>query len=138
MFSSQYEISGRDIVSEKFDDDIVVLDLKSGKYFSFTDSGCACWEALSGGVKPELLIQSATNFSSTNLEAFIRKLLEHNLIVVRKSATEAALSAEILQKISTAKELPDIFVFDDLAELFLADPIHDVEEPVGWPAVKPA
>jgi hypothetical protein len=138
MFSSQYEISGRDIVSEKFDDDIVVLDLKSGKYFSFTDSGCALWEALSNGVKPELLVRSEANFSGADLEAFIQKLLEHNLVVARKSAAEAALSAEILQKISAAKELPDIFVFDDLAELFLADPIHDVEEPVGWPAVKPA
>lgn len=136
MFSSQYEISGRDIVSEKFDDDIVVLDLKSGKYFSFTDSGCALWEALSGGVKPELLVQSAANVSAGDLEAFLRKLLEHNLIAVRSGAANAALSADLLQKIAAAKELPDIFVFDDLADLFLADPIHDVEEPAGWPAVK--
>ncbi|TJX18257.1 MAG: PqqD family protein, partial [Mesorhizobium sp.] len=29
-------------------------------------------------------------------------------------------------------------VHDDLADLIMVDPIHEVEEPLGWPAVKHA
>jgi hypothetical protein len=46
------------------------------------------------------------------------------------------MPTELLEKIRSAKEKPDLFVFDDLADLFKADPIHDVEEPAGWPVVK--
>ena len=34
-------------------------------------------------------------------------------------------------------EEPRIEVFDDLAELILADPIHDVDEQAGWPSPRP-
>ena len=54
----------------------------------------------------------------------------------RRREADAAASGEAMDRLSAAREKPDIFVFDDLADLFLADPIHDVEEPVGWPAVK--
>ena len=30
-----------------------------------------------------------------------------------------------------------IEVFDDLAGLIFADPIHDVDEQIGWPAPRP-
>ena len=34
------------------------------------------------------------------------------------------------------QEKPEVAVFDDLADLFKADPIHDVEENAGWPLVR--
>ena len=36
-----------------------------------------------------------------------------------------------------AGEAPRIEIFDDLAELIFADPIHDVDEQAGWPAPRP-
>ncbi|TIX09696.1 MAG: PqqD family protein, partial [Mesorhizobium sp.] len=32
----------------------------------------------------------------------------------------------------------NVSVHDDLADLIIVDPIHEVEEPLGWPAVKQA
>jgi hypothetical protein len=58
VLANGYEIAGRDIVSESFDGDIVVLDLNSGKYFGFTDAGSGIWEALAAGATPEVLLSA--------------------------------------------------------------------------------
>lgn len=136
MLAQQYKIASRDIVAEDFDGDIVVLDLSCGKYFSFSDSACGLWEALSAGTRPQALLDSAAPYSSAGLEDFLRKLLDHQLLTIREPGIEVAPAAGLIEKIRGAKEIPEIFVFDDLADLFLADPIHDVEEPVGWPVLK--
>lgn len=136
MLANGYEIAGRDIVSESFDGDIVVLDLNSGKYFGFTDAGSGIWEALAAGVPPELLLSAEAGCSAADFECFLEKLLDHRLLAARQDAADYAMPNALLEKIRSAKEKPDLFVFDDLADLFKADPIHDVEEPAGWPVVK--
>jgi hypothetical protein len=129
-------VAGSDIVSESFDGDIVVLDLNSGKYFSFTDAGCGIWEALAAGAPTKALLSANAGYSAADVERFLEKLLDHQLLAVREDATDHPLPEELLEKIRSATEKPDLFVFDDLADLFKADPIHDVEEPAGWPVVK--
>ncbi len=135
MLDVRYEVAGEDIVSEAFDGDIVVLDLQSGKYFSFTDLGCALWEALAAGAVPNALIAASTK-APADIETFLTRLLDHQLLAVSKDGADFTATAGMLGKIDAAKEQADLFVFDDLADLFLADPIHDVEEPEGWPVVK--
>lgn len=43
---------------------------------------------------------------------------------------------DLIVALQLAQDAPSLAIFDDLAELFMADPIHDVEEPAGWPVVK--
>jgi hypothetical protein len=40
--------------------------------------------------------------------------------------------------LAAAKEPLNVSIHDDLADLIIVDPIHEVEEPLGWPAVKQA
>lgn len=136
VLDPQYEVAGRDVVSENFDGDVVVLDLNSGKYFSFTDTGCGLWEAISAGVRPQTLVGASANYSAAGLESFVQKLLDHRLIRVAEGGAERQAAPELIDRIRDARELPDVSVFEDLADLFLADPIHDVEEPAGWPVIK--
>lgn len=60
---------------------------------------------------------------------FIERLLELSLVVPRAGA--AGPSGPIVASWDGAS--PQINVFDDLAELIFADPIHDVDEQAGWP-----
>ncbi len=136
MLTSRYKVAGSDVVSEAFDGDIVVLDLGSGRYFSFSDSGSVLWEAISVGVAPSLLLVPEAVYSAADVEAFLRKLIDHRLLAAQSEPTDATVAPEATARLSAAKEKPDVFVFDDLADLFIADPIHDVEEETGWPVVK--
>ena len=133
VLSVRYGVTDDDIVSESFDGEIVVLDLSCGKYFSFTDAGSAAWEAITSGVEPAAL---GANGALHDLEAFVRKLLGNRLIVAQPNLPLREPRAELMERLAAAKEKPDFSIFDDLADLFLADPIHDVEPEAGWPEVR--
>ncbi|MBW3096819.1 PqqD family protein [Pseudohoeflea coraliihabitans] len=143
ILSSRFALASDNIVSESFDGEFVVVDLTFGKYFSFSDSGNVIWQAVSSGLSAaELLgVDQSKNplLAVSEVEAFVLRLLEAGLIVERADTEGAAdgLADSLREQLQNAAEKPDIQVFDDLADLFLADPIHDVEEPAGWPVVRP-
>jgi hypothetical protein len=61
----------------------------------------------------------------------------NNLLRGRRQ-TEAGDSLATAVNDVWSGERPQIEIFDDLAELIFADPIHDVDEQVGWPTPRPA
>ncbi|KRB34393.1 hypothetical protein ASD99_01875 [Mesorhizobium sp. Root695] len=135
-----YAISSKDIVFESFDGEAVVLDLSSGKYFGFSDSGSRIWQALSSGVDAQALIgltAGASTIGPAELEGFVSQLLELGLLV-GLDAPPQPLPDELLAELAATSEPLTVNVHDDLADLIIVDPIHEVEEPVGWPAVKQA
>lgn len=138
--SGVYAVASRDIVFESFDGEAVVLDLSSGKYFGFSDSGSRVWQALSSGVDARALIGLATSaltIGPAELEGFVSRLVEFGLLVPSDAVAEP-LPGELLAELAATSETLSVDVHDDLADLIIVDPIHEVEEPVGWPAVKHA
>lgn len=133
--STQYALASDDIVSESFDGDFVVVDLKYGKYFSFSDSANVIWEAVTSGVPPQALLREDVAISPVELNAFVDQLVGYGLIATTTSP-EPSPVAGFVERLAGAVEKPEVVVFDDLADLFKADPIHDVEEPAGWPVVR--
>lgn len=135
--SDVYAIASKDIVFESFDGEAVVLDLSSGKYFGFSDSGSKVWQALSSGVGVQSLIAGATSIGPAELNAFISRLVEFGLLA-RSDATAQPLPDDLCAELAATSEPLNVSVHDDLADLIIVDPIHEVEEPLGWPAVKQA
>lgn len=138
MLNSRYALPGAGVVSEAFDGDIVVLDLDSGRYFSFSDSGCAFWEALVEGIAPRAILRDGDIYTAEDVQNFLQQIVEFRLLVAVTEDATSELSDAIATKLSDAKEQLEISVYDDLADLFLFDPIHEVEEEAGWPAVNKA
>lgn len=132
----RYHSAGRNIVWEKFDDDSIVLDLNCGKYFSFSDSGNILWEALAQGADSDAIQTAGAGKAwASSFPDFVKELIGHQLIVpTNDNGTE--IPAGLLALLANATEPPSVAVFDDLADLFMADPIHDVEEEAGWPVKK--
>lgn len=136
MLTSRYVIAGSNIVSEAFDGDIVVLDLDTGRYFSFTDTGGALWAGLVEGVAPAALLVPGGSVTQDDLRGFLQQLLDYQLIVAGAAPAADPVPAAILEQLGASGEKPEISVFDDLADLFLADPIHDVARDAGWPVLE--
>lgn len=129
-----YAPASSDIAHESFDGDVVVVDLENGKYYSFTRSGSAIWLALVEAATPADLIEHGA-FADAVPE-FVQRLCRYRLIVARPDVASAPLSAACAERLRNSIEAPDVTVFDDMADLFVADPIHDVDEPSGWPVVR--
>lgn len=135
-----YAVASRDIVFESFDGEAVVLNLANGKYFGFSDSGSRVWQALSSGVNAQALIgltAGGSTLGAAELEHFISQLLEMGLLV-RSDQVAQALPGELSAELAATNEPLNVSIHDDLADLIIVDPIHEVEEPLGWPAVKQA
>lgn len=138
--SVNYVIASSDIVSEEFDGEFVVLDLSCGKYFSMDEAASAIWRAIVSGVSTRSLAEAAAasgTVSSASIYEFLEKLVAYGCLVASDSPGSTEIDEATLQKLSASDKPPAVEAFDDLAELIMADPIHDVEESAGWPIRKP-
>lgn len=131
-----YAPASPDIAHESFDGDVVVVDLANGKYYGFSDSGSAIWLALADAAAPGDLA-GLSRFGDA-VPGFVRRLCDHGLLVARPDQPPSPVGAAAAARLRSSAESPDVTVFDDMADLFIADPIHDVDEPSGWPVVKQA
>lgn len=133
----RYAISAPDVVSEDFSGQIVILNLSDGRYFSLGGIASTVWSNLLAGQTPQAIFDSIGQHRpelGDEANRFVDRLLELKLIRPQEGS-ESGLAAALSE--TWAGDPPKIDVFDDLAELIFADPIHDVDEQAGWPAPRP-
>jgi len=131
--SGRYTINAPDVVAEDLNGDVVILNLANGHYFSLRGIACAIWASLLAGHTTQAILASIAIRRpelSDGSSDFVDRLVELKLIRPRDDA--AAVPAGSIGE-SWTGEGPAIEVYDDLAELMVADPIHDVDEQAGWP-----
>jgi hypothetical protein len=135
--SSKYAINAPDVVAEDFNGQIVILNLANGHYFSLGGIASGILSLLLDGHTPQSILASIKAKRPELLEgslAFVGRLIELNL--VRSQIDDAGGPSNPIEE-AWAGDGPQIEVFDDLAELIFADPIHDVDEQAGWPTPRP-
>ena len=136
--SSGYTINAPDVVAEDFNGQTVILNLSDGRYFNLGGIASPIWNNLIRGHTPQAIFDSLDQQRPELREEaarFIDQLID--LALIRRQ-TEAAIGLAAAVGDVWSGESPQIEIFDDLAELIFADPIHDVDEQVGWPAPRPA
>jgi len=129
------------IIDETIDDEVVVVDLHGGSYYSIRDSGVAVWHSLIEPTTPDRVIaRIADQFGRPEedvrpaIASFIEELREHGLIrdaeapVADQAASATAPSADF--------QPPQLERFTDMEDLLMLDPVHDVDER-GWPHAAP-
>ncbi len=132
MLDTVFELNRPDVVTEAFDGEFVVLDLSSGVYFAFQGSGNAIWQALEQGARPGdilAVLDASESEHRAAVAAFIEALIAAKLI--RPAAVQTPTPTPFA---GVQVETPPVLErFEDLAELILADPIHDADADRGWP-----
>jgi hypothetical protein len=139
-----FECNAPDVVFENFGDEVIVLNLQSGNYYSLDPVGMLYWEYLSQGVHPsEIAAHVRSRYAGAaeasidhDLEAFLLELETEGLVRpsrTRRALAEATAASTILPP---QYSRPVLSKFEDVAEMLLLDPVHDVSE-VGWPHPAP-
>ena len=132
-------VTSSDIVSEEFDGEFVVLDLSCGKYFSMDETASAIWRAIVAGISTQSLAEAAGTegaVNSASILEFLEKLVGFGCLTPSDAPGSTSIDSALIQLLATSDKPPTVEVFDDLADLIMADPIHDVEEASGWPVRK--
>jgi hypothetical protein len=142
MESRHYRVNSPDVILEDFNDEIVIVNLADGNYYSIDATGAEIWamiqnQATASGIAAQLA--RAYELDPTIVEpvvtAFIEELLSEKLIVV-----EAAPSGEnpnfepAASKEGRPFAAPVLNKYTDMQELLLVDPIHEVDD-TGWPNI---
>lgn len=142
-----YRINTPTVVSEVFDDEIVVIHLGSGSYYSLDQSGATIWQGLQQGFDLAALSNwlSATYGVAPDelaqfVPSFIDELLQEQLIVPLgadqpSNGESSTLPTTAAGGITLPFARPMLIKFTDMQDLLLLDPIHDVNSS-GWPLKK--
>jgi hypothetical protein len=126
-----------EVASEIFDGELVIANYQSGLYYSISAEGAWIWQGLAHGLSASQTAQwlsgrfeSQARELPALVENFISNLKAEGL-VLEASESDTAL-AELPALTGAIFAEPTIERFDDLQQLLLLDPVHDVDL-AGWP-----
>ena len=129
------------IVWECFDDELVVINLDSGKYYSLNGSAAAIWTAMEAGRTPAetvawILDGDRTPEAGHQILEFWKTLVDESLIAEAPPCDGARTAIPEAPSPAQPWTPPSLSAYSDMADLFTLDPIHDVDE-AGWPSRPP-
>ena len=135
---SRYAVKAPRVVYEAFDEEVVVLDLESGSYYSLRASAAWIFQAAARGASPGAIAAAFSTRGDRDggnahaaVGAFLDSLVSEGLLL---SQPETATPPARLDFSEDAGPFtpPRFEKFTDMQDLLLLDPIHDVDE-TGWP-----
>jgi hypothetical protein len=140
ILGQSYRVHEPDVIHQLFDREVVVVDLRNGSYYSLSESGGTAWLAFgSSGASVDDVARLLTTLytippdvAARDLQAFIDELTTRDLIVTCPPG-EGAMDAQTPATPTATYSPPELRSYNDLQELFLLDPVHEVDAAAGWP-----
>jgi hypothetical protein len=133
---SRYRINSSGVIHETIDDEVVIINLDKGHYYSLDGCGAWIWRALVAGLSPAAIVDAFAGDQGaigSGLSELIAELEAEGLIV---TADAGDVTVE-LEAPTAPFEAVKLQRYSDMEELLLLDPIHEVDEQ-GWPHPDPA
>jgi len=124
---------------EVFDDEVIIINMESGNYFSLNNTGAYVWTLIEAGCAVNDIVGricdqfegADASAASTSVNELLAQLLKEQLI--QPGTGPAPAPSPVASPTPKAPfEKPTLAVYTDMQELLLLDPIHDVDE-TGWP-----
>jgi len=133
----RFRINSPSIVNETIDGEAVMINLDTGSYYSADKVGAVIWTWIDDGLSVgEIVALLGERYDGTPAEiesatrAFVQALSSESLIVPAETAAKARAPSPPSAR--TPFVAPSLERYDDMKDLLLADPIHDVDAK-GWP-----
>lgn len=137
--SAVFRVNEPKVVSETLDGETIVVDLETGSYFSMNASASLIWVLVADGCQQGAIgaglarcFGLAAAEASAAVDQFLAALAADGLIVPADGPGRAQPPAIVDARSGLPFEAPSIARYDDMQEMLLADPIHDVTM-AGWP-----
>jgi hypothetical protein len=141
-----YSVRSQHVTHERLDDEVIAIDLERGFYFAMVGPAADIWTAVAEGADHGLVAALLaerysvdTAVAETAVGDFVRTLLDESLIVEREPAVAGDhVGVPVLPELPGPVQwsTPELERYDDMADLVLLDPIHQVDES-GWPHLPP-
>jgi hypothetical protein len=140
----RYKPNAPKIAYDTFDDEVVLINLESGNYYSLNRTAARVWAAVERcatvkDIVEELRRECECSGAAVEPEVlrFVTELHQEGLIVSDDVDVPPAAAPAPHGAVRIPFEPPVLQKFTDMADLLLLDPIHEVDE-YGWPHQTPA
>jgi len=137
----RFTIFDRNIISDVFGDEAVLVNLETGVYFSLRASAAQIWIRLQNNYSVDEIIADLLNVYLVNHDellqqtnAFVQQLIDKQLIKLSDIGEKQNIAIHQNEQ-KLAFSAPILEVFSDMQEILLLDPVHDVDK-AGWPVSK--
>lgn len=145
MNNKTYKIDESKVISETIDGETIIINLNTGDYYGANITAAIIWDQIKANNSTEAIIQYFLDHYNEDeivikesVVEIIDTLLKDNLIFELELAEGISNKNNKESLKLQEKEIfikPKIDQYDDMKEMLLADPIHDVNE-YGWPNLK--
>jgi hypothetical protein len=141
--SKRHRVNSPRVMHETIEDEVIVIDLNTGSYYSLRASGAAIWHAVDRGLPDDQIADAvAARYDGDRTEIaaavaeLLRELSEEGLIE-SSNGTGDAQAAETSAPPSDDRprerfQPPVLEKHTDMQDLILLDPVHEVDAR-GWP-----
>lgn len=136
----RYRADSSHVVHETIDGETILIDLRTGTYYSLDEVGSELWQAIAGSAPLERVMTEARRRYEgepaeieLGVSGFVERLEGEGLLVAADEATPDAADVVGLPAGRTPFSVPALHVYTDMQEFLLLDPIHQVDEVAGWP-----
>jgi len=144
----RFRVNKPKVILETFDDEVVLVNLDSGSYYTIDKVGVDIWGYIEKGADTGEVVKrtvDAHEADSTHIRTavlqFVDQLQREGLVVPAETQEAGSSHTETAQAEAEVKakqpgfESPVLRGYTDMQDLLLLDPIHEVDE-TGWPNIK--
>lgn len=156
MGTEVYRVRGPQAIAQEIDGEVIAIDLGTGNYYSLRGSAAAIWAGIERGAKVDsiaadlqgrFLVEDGAAIEA--VRSFVADLVRERLIEPASAngdgdadgtgnAAELDAPTESVPGKRRQFDAPLLEKFDDMQELILLDPVHEVDGGAGWPHPLPA
>jgi hypothetical protein len=137
-------IKSANVVHEIIEGETIIFNLETGVYYSLTGAGTEIWMLLEiGGTVTEITLELARYYHRCRedleqpVAQLVAELTAENLIAPCPAAPDDGVPTLAEADGPERPFAPPLLKkYDDMQDLLLIDPVHDVEEQQGWPVPK--
>jgi Coenzyme PQQ synthesis protein D (PqqD) len=144
---ARYQVSSQ-VINEVIDGEAVMIDLATGSYYSLNDIGSVIWTFIEAGAAQGEIVDLLAQRYDAPVDEIVRavggllnRLQQEGLVVpVQAAAVQPSPPAHDAGATTGQRlpfEPPTLDKYDDMQDLILLDPVHEVQEARGWPHVNP-
>ena len=128
------------VTHERLDDEVIAINLETGAYFAFSGVAADCWSLIASSLPIDTVAATLSERYAVDearvrddVTAFAAQLAESGLTTVDATNAEPSEAPTLPSRAEPLSYAPPaIERYDDLQELLLLDPVHEVDE-AGWP-----
>ncbi len=132
--AKSWRVCSSGVTHQNIEGEVIAIHIARGTYHSLTGAAAVVWSRIESAPLDAASLAAGFENAPADAEDRVRGILSH---LEEQDLIEAGDPEPDASHDAVAWEEPVVESFDDMQDLLLADPIHDVDER-GWPSLAPA